>query len=328
MVELPDTKGLICAFQLRRNGTCEALNWDIANDLNREFDGPIWLHFNLADVRAKKWIERCEQIPARAREILLSLDVHIRLEAVDAGFAGVLGDLHFEFDNDPERLGVIHLYVDAEIVVTARLHPLKVVDQLRVELRRGTAMASTLRLVVRFIEDFTDILGTVIAEQGDTIDKAEDDLLKNRFSRDGGELGGVRRLLARLRRHIHAQRIALAQTAHRPLPWWSEEDTFELRRAIERLEHLALDLESIHERARLLQEEVMRRTGEATNRNIYIVSVLSAIFLPLTLITGIFGMNVSALPWVEGDNGFLWVVGIMGLTLITSFVLLYWHRFF
>ena len=68
------------------------------------------------------------------------------------------GDLHFEFDGDPDRLGVIHLYVDAEIVVTARLHPLKVVDQLRVELRHGMAVASTLRLVVHFIEDFADIL--------------------------------------------------------------------------------------------------------------------------------------------------------------------------
>jgi zinc transporter len=213
--------------------------------------------------------------------------------------------------------------------VTARLHPLKVADQLRVELRRGTVVvASTLRLLVRFVEDFTDILATVIAGQGDVIDKAEDDLLKDRFARDGGELGGIRRLLARLRRHINAQRSALAQAAHRPSAWWSEDDTIELRRAIERLDHLALDLEAIYERVRLLQEEVMRRTSEATNRNIYIVSVLSAVFLPLTLITGIFGMNVGGLPWLEPDSGFLWVMGVMGLTLITSLVLLYWHRFF
>jgi Mg2+ and Co2+ transporter CorA len=142
-----------------------------------------WLHFNLADVRAKKWISACERIPARAREILLNTDVHIRLEEVEGGFAGVLGDLHFEFDNDPDRLGAIHLYADANMVVTARLHPLKVMDQLRVELRRGMVVTNTLRLVVRFIEDFTDTLATVIAGQGDVIDKAEDDILKDRFFR-------------------------------------------------------------------------------------------------------------------------------------------------
>ena len=72
---------------------------------------------------------------------------------------------------------------------------------------------------------------------------------------------------------------------------------------------LSLDLESIQERARLLQEEIVSRTGEATNLNLYIVSFLTAIFLPITLVTGIFGMNVAGLPWVEEEGGFLWVFG-------------------
>ena len=328
MVELSDTRGLICGFRLRENGTSEALNWDIASDPNRSFEGAEWLHFSLADVRAKKWIGSCERIPARAREILLDSDVHIRLETVNGGFAGVLGDLHFEFDGDPDRLGVIHLYIDADLVVTARLHPLKVVDQLRVDLRGGMVVASTLRLVIQFVEDFADILAAVIAGQGEVVDRVEDHILKDRFLRDRGELGGVRRLLARLRRHINAQRGALAHTAHRPFPWWREEDTSELRRAIARLVRIALDLESIQERARLLQEEIVSRTGEATSHNLYIVSLLTAIFLPITLVTGIFGMNVGGLPWVEEDGGFLWVFGIMTLTAITSLVLLHWRRFF
>jgi zinc transporter len=55
---------------------------------------------------------------------------------------------------------------------------------------------------------------------------------------------------------------------------------------------------------------------------------LTAIFLPITLITGIFGMNVGGLPWVEDGGGFLWVFGIMVLTAVSSLVLLHWRRFF
>jgi zinc transporter len=202
------------------------------------------------------------------------------------------------------------------------------VDQLRIELRDGMAIAGTLPLVVHFLEDFSDVLASVIAGQSDIVDKVEDHLLKDRFLRAGGELGGVRRLLARLRRHIHAQRGAIEHMAHRPLTWWSETDTADLRRAIERLDRVALDLESAQERTRLLQEEIIRRTGEATNHNLYIVSLLTALFLPITLITGIFGMNVGGLPWVEEDSGFWWVFGIMVLTAVTSLVLLHWRRFF
>jgi zinc transporter len=328
MVELPDTRGLICGFRLRENGNPEALDWDLAGDPYRTFEGAVWLHFNLADVRAKKWIRACERIPARARDILLDMDPHIRLEALESGVAGVLGDLHYDFDGDPDRLGVIHLYVGVDLVVTARLHPLKVMDQLRWELRSGMVVASTLRLVVQFVEDFTNILARVVVEQGEIVDKAEDDILKDRLLRDRRELGGVRRLLARLRRHINAQRSALTRAADRPFPWWNEKDTSEFRRAIDRLDRVAQDLESIQERARLLQEEIASRTGEATNQNLYIVSLLTAVFLPITLITGIFGMNVGGLPWVDDGNGFLWVVGIMALTAITALVLLHWRRFF
>ena len=328
MVELPDTRGLICAFQLHENGSSEALSWDLANEPNRRFEKAVWLHFSLADVRAKKWISSYERIPARAREILLDSDLHIRLEHVEKGFAGILGDLHFDFDGDPDRLGVIHLFIDESLVVTARLHPLKVVDQLRGELRRGIAVASTLRLVVQFVEDFADTLATVIAGQSDLVDHAEDKILKDRFLRDAGELGGVRRLLARLRRHVNAQRSALSQIADRPLAWWVQADAHDLQRAIERLDRIALDLESIQERARLLHEEIAGRTAEATNRNLYIVSLLTAIFLPITLITGIFGMNVGGLPWVDEHTGFLWVFGIMVFTAVTSLILLHWRRFF
>ena len=51
MVELPDTRGLICAFQLHENGSSEALSWDLANEPNRTFEKAVWLPFNLADVR-------------------------------------------------------------------------------------------------------------------------------------------------------------------------------------------------------------------------------------------------------------------------------------
>jgi zinc transporter len=153
----------------------------------------------------------------RARELLLDSDLHIRLEIVERGFAGILGDLHFDFDGDPDRLGEIQIFVDEGLVVTARLHPLKVIDRLRLELRRGMAVTSTLRLVIQFIEDFADVVATVIASQSDLVDHVEDKILKDRFLREGGELGGVRRLLARLRRHVNAQRSALTQVAHRHL---------------------------------------------------------------------------------------------------------------
>jgi Mg2+ and Co2+ transporter CorA len=76
------------------------------------------------------------------------------------------------------------LYVDERLVVTARLQALKVADQLRLQLRGGMVVPSTLRLVIQFLEDFSDTIATVVTGQADIVDEAEDRILKNRFLRD------------------------------------------------------------------------------------------------------------------------------------------------
>jgi zinc transporter len=156
----------------------------------------------------------------------------------------------------------------------------------------------------------------------------EDYVLKYRGPKEGGELGRVRRLLARLRRQVAAQRQALAHVAHHPPRWCSEQDIARLRRATERIEGVAQDLEATQERSRLVQEEISNSLSQATSRNLYVLSILTAIFLPITLITGIFGMNVGGLPWLEQSAGFGWVVFLMILTALATLGVLHWRRFF
>ena len=98
----------------------------------------------------------------------------------------------------------------------------------------------------------------------------------------------------------------MGHLAHRRAAWFREKDTQELHRSIERLGAVSQDLESIQERARLLQEEIAGRLGKATNHNLYVVSLLTAIFLPITLITGIFGLNVGGLSGVDHDMVSRW----------------------
>jgi zinc transporter len=92
------------------------------------------------------------------------------------------------------------------------------------------------------------------------------------------------------------------------------------------LSSVTQDLELVQERARLLNEEIDRRLNERTNRNLYFVSVAATLFLPITLLSSIFGMNVGGLPWLEDPNGFTWVMGCMLAAVIVAFVLIYWRR--
>ncbi len=69
------------------------------------------------------------------------------------------------------------------------------------------------------------------------------------------------------------------------------------------------------------------RTNEKMNRLIFLLTIISAVFLPLNLIVGFFGMNTSGLPFTEGADGTLSVVvGLVLLVVITSLGVLLWRR--
>jgi zinc transporter len=76
----------------------------------------------------------------------------------------------------------------------------------------------------------------------------------------------------------------------------------------------------VQERARLLQEEIAARVGEATNRNLFVLSIATTTLLPITLITGIFGMNLQGLPLSQSPHGF----GVVMLGIVSAVLLALW----
>jgi len=55
----------------------------------------------------------------------------------------------------------------------------------------------------------------------------------------------------------------------------------------------------------------LTQTNESMNQTVYVLTLLSGIFLPLNLIVGFFGMNTTSLPFTVGDGGTYKVVWLL-----------------
>ena len=319
---LVDHMGLVCGYAVDALGEMRVIEWE---DMDRALDaegGLVWLHFNQADVRARHWIEQCRRIPASARAILLGADAHMRIEAAGSGLAGVVGDLHHEVSQMPESFEVLRLYLDGQCLITTRRRPLRAIDKLREALGEGLKVERPIGLVTQFLHRITDTLGDVILGLTTDVDDVEDAILDDNPGRPGEELGRIRRIAARLRRHMVPQQHALIGLLTRLPPWVGEREAIDLRSAIERLGALGHDLDLVQERSRLLQEQAAARLMEATNRNLYVLSIVTTIFLPMTLITGVFGMNLGGLPDQQDPMGFWYGIGIMVVTGLATLIAL------
>ena len=100
----------------------------------------------------------------------------------------------------------------------------------------------------------------------------------------------------------------------------------DLRQEADRITRYLEDLDLARERAVVLQEELLSHIAQEQNSRMYVLSIVAAIFLPLTFITGLLGMNVGGLPGLESPAGFAWSIAIMIVSGIALFIFFRWKR--
>jgi zinc transporter len=313
-----DTEGLICAFRLTPRAELDVK----AHELEPSTASPLWMHFNLLDNRARRYLEQRAPLEEDGRNVLVDKETRVRTQLFPGGFAALLGDLRYDFDADPEGFSALRVYVDARMMITCRQHRLRSVDRLRRRLQAEERVDTPMDLFVQLLDELVEAPERIAAELAETVEKAEDEILAGRSKAQASELGRVRRLLVRLRRHVGANRSALVPLRDRALELRSDEQRQQLRELVERLDAVSQDMDLVTERARLLQEEIAGQLNEATNRNLYVLSIVTTAVLPITLITGVFGMNVGGLPFLDSRHGFGFVMLAMALTVVGTMLFL------
>ncbi len=315
-----DYYGLIYAFLIEPHGPVHDLG---PGDIEAALDlGVLWLHFDGANSHARTWIADWERLPQDARERLLEDDDRCRADRYGAGIVGVVSDLHYNFDFDPDHIGSLRFYLDAGVIVSLRREPLSASDGLRRALRGGLDVGGTGTLLATIFQCQAETLEGIAARLARELAQTEDQVLAGRRQDQRSQLGRLRRLAVRLHRSF-APVARVLRRLGRNLPHWIDDAEHTLlREAAEAFAEVVDDLEAMQEQAKLLQEELVARTAEETGRNLFLLSIVTAVFMPLTLITGIFGMNVAGLPGLQDGTAFAWVMlGMVVVGVVTLVVL-------
>ena len=288
--------------------------------------GFVWVHLNASASPAKQWLLACGHVPEPMREFLLETEPRTRLEVVGPAILGVIGDVVAGADPDPWRLSTLRFYVDRTCLISTRRRPIACASRLGRMVRDGFAPSSTTELVVQLLLLTAQSLSDRAAELIRDTDRSEDDVLSGHTIAARRRLGHARRHASQLRRQMALRPRAIDRLRARLPAWIGENERFELLDALDRLDSLVEELHTIEQREATLEAEVAARLGEETNRNLFVLSVVTVIFLPMTLITGIFGMNVAGLPGVEDPASFWWVMLVMVAVPVLFLFALRWRR--
>jgi len=318
--------GLICGFVFREGTRPRPME---PADLHVAMNTPgnvVWLHFNATDARVRRWLADSGAVPAEARAVLEERETRHRLACVGDGLLVVINDLIYSDEVEIGEVATLWAFVTPRLMVTARYRPLRGTDQLRAEARAGLQVRDGFQLLGRLLGCQVEAIEGFVDELIEELDRAEDLILRDRVGGQREELGRIRRLCAHLRRHFRPQRAAIQKLAARPPQWLEESDLEGLRGVADDLGYLIDEAEHQQERAKILQEELGSREAESHGRNLYVLTIYTVVFMPMTLISGIFGMNVAGLPGTEGRTSFWWVMFLIATAGVLTFAALLYRK--
>ena len=317
-----ENDGLLAAWLIGADGRAESLGWRHLDDEVEE-GAWRWIHLHRDGAGTQAWLLDGEIPPNQAAWALLADDTRPRYTEIEGTGLLFLRGVNLNAGAEPEDMISLRLSIDRQTVVTVGLRRLRTMDVVMEEFRRGDVPATPGAFVERLIRYLREKAEPVMDELEEIIAQHELDALnetgipsveaRNAFT-------DARQDAVILRRHLVPQAEALRTILRYAPLWMNSADAIEEEAAAH--DRIVEDLDSVRERAAVLRDEMGARLGERMNEIMLALSIVSVVFLPITFVTGLFGMNVAGLPLDEVPWGFWAVCGFMALcTALTAFML-------
>jgi zinc transporter len=312
------TSGMLWAFRFRE-GQAVPLTTPEAPDLAKgEW---TWAHFPLGDRRARDTLGS-GLLPPEIHEFLEAREERVQFHGRGAWTWGMLPDLERDLAGMSLDPGRLFFAMDEQQLVTARLHALRVVDDVRRQCEQDLRLDSPVQAVAALIEHYTEVVEERLEALAERLDAVEDQVLGAPDELDGRQLGPFRRELAQHRREIQSLRSAMVRGRGGRGSRQANPLGADLAPLLGFIEDLDSEAAGLQERARLLHEEIDTLITSATNRSMRALTIISTLLIPPTLIVGAFGMNLGGIPFSHSNAGFAWAAVVCLATVAGAVLLL------
>ena len=288
-------------------------------------DGMLWLQLDYKSPETRHRLESDTALPPVIVEALLAEDTRPRCLFEKGGVLIILRGINLNPGQSPDDMVSIRLWSDGHRILSVRHRYVAAADDLLNAYADGPGPASPGEFLDWFVAQMALRMNDTLNELFEVADSFEDDIIARRdHDMPQTMISSVRRQIISFRRYLLPQRDALAQLAAAPVNWLDDLDRGYLRETVDRLTRYLEELETARDRLRVAQDELDATLARRLSQTMYFLSIVTAIFLPLTLLSGLLGMNVGGVPGNHNPYAFGIVCGL--LVVIAGMQLLIFKR--
>lgn len=311
----------------------QAIKVNNANELKKilKTKGPCWIDFNAPSKEEAKYLSEVFQFHQLSIEDCFDEVHYPKLEQFDNYLFVILHTLEASDKRRPTT--EVDFFVTDKYLVTVHLKSSQVLETARQHLGAGalnwaqTPSMLFQALSSRYVDEYFPVLDTL----DDEIDHMEDEVFK---LNKGGEIESsylinqflvTKKKIVTLRRLLTPQRDIFSRLARGEFKQISTEASVYFRDVYDRLFRITEMLDSFRDVLSSTLEAHLSVVSNRLNEVMKVLTIVTVILLPLTVVTGVYGMNFRYMPELYSPFGYLWALMLM-LTIASSLIWYFKHR--
>lgn len=236
------------------------------------------------------------------------------------------------FYYDTENMSVsseqISMALGREWILTFQERPSGSFEPVRERLRQGQALlrqSGADYLCYALLDSLMERYFQVLEAINEDAEQLESQLLDRPSPEDLQNIHRLKHVTIQLRRAVWPLREVLNSLIRNEHGFFSPQTVPYLRDLYDHTVHFTESLEAIRDTLSGLMDIYMTSLSQRVNLEVRALTVVAMLFMPATLIAGIFGMNFEYMPWLKAPEGFWWAICMM-LLIAVAMLLVFWRR--
>lgn len=272
--------------------------------------GVLWVHLDFSAKKSQEWLRKSSGLEKLAAHALFESETRPRSVLYKTGLLVVLRGVNLNPGKDPEDMISVRIWLDEHRIITTSRHHLLPIQDLESTITESQGPRTNSECLIMLNDYLINRIGDVVDTLETEVDDLEQDVLLEESYSLRPKISELRRQAILIRRYLAPQREALYRLQMEESPWLTADDRMHIRESNERIIRFIEDLDAARDRAAVTQEELSSKLSEQIDRRMYILSLVAVIFLPLTFLTGLLGINVDGIPGAKYHSAFAIVCAI------------------
>lgn len=297
-------------FSYCLDGKGGATRLDIQNNIN-QIDNTnqkiIWTHLDAKNPQTKEWLnQELGSLDPFISDALIVEETRPRFIQINDGMLIILRGMNPNKEANPEDMISIRLWIDKTRIISTRFRSLNLFNDIKKSFKDNTGPKNSADFITTLIAKLSNRMEPVLSDLDDKLIDIEEQTIEPTDNDLRESIIALRKQTIVFRRYLVPQRDVIEQLRLSSLSWLTNSHKRYLVEIYNFVVRYIEDLEEARDRLQVVKDEISNTLSDKLNKKMYFLSIIAAIFLPLSFLTGLLGINVAGIPGSQNAYAF-WI---------------------